>query len=256
MQNFIYINQQDSGNFLGFGVSDQRSEIAQRLRNIYKHRLNLAWTKRQIQWYNLSMVTSPASSLNAAAETALNNLPSIFNEQDFSTIWKSFFDTYGTHYVVSADFGGMVWIEDYFDPCIITKYSLQWIKNQISLLYCFISRGDDSCLYLPPADQDYRRHHISMMKIIGGQSDIHPFQQKKWLQTIKDRPYAISYSLQPFYTLLPSDSQKRTALERATLYIRSQAVNSTNTFINNFNFIQHPSPVPPVGCNSTLQQQH
>ena len=250
IQHSLYLNNQDAAGFLGFGVSLEHREINRALRNMFKHHLDLAWTKRQIQWYNLSIVNPSSLSLNSAAQTALNDLPSIFSEEEFETVWKSFFDTYGTHYVVSADFGGMMWLEDYFDPCMLAKYSSQWIKDQISHSYWFISTGQYNCLVIPPTDKNYVRHSVSVMKVLGGQSDTNPRQVEKWLQTIKDRPSAIGFNLRPLYTLLPIGSQKREALEKATLYIRLQAVNVTNTFINNLNSGEWPLPAPPMKCNS------
>lgn len=250
IQNSVYLNNQDATSFLGFGASHDHPNISRGLRNMFKHRLDLAWTKRQIQWYNLSIVSSSSLSLNSTAQTALNDLPSIFREEDFETVWKSFFDTYGTHYVVSADFGGMMWLEDYFDPCILTKYSSQWIKDQISHSYWFISTGQYNSLLIPPTDENYIRHRMSLIKVIGGQTDIDPRQLKEWLQTIKGRPSAIGFNLRPLYTLLPIDSQKRAALEKATLNTRLQAVNVTNAFINNLNSAEWPLPAPQMKCNS------
>ena len=251
IENSIYVNRQDEENFVGFGASYERAQIVTRLHNMYKHHLDLAWTKRSVQWYNLSIGTSNPP-LNSAIATALNRLPSIFRQQDFQKVWKNFFDTYGTHYVTSADFGGMIWAEDYFDPSMITKYSTHWIKDQIKRVYWFISTSDFNDGYEPKSSQDYVNCRVSKMYVTGGQENLKHFRLKNWMQTIKDRPSAISYNLQPLYTILPLNSPQRKALEEATLYIREQAVNATNIYINYLQSVEIPPPVSNTTCSASL----
>ncbi|CAF3895439.1 unnamed protein product [Rotaria sp. Silwood2] len=255
IQNSIYMNEQDEAKFLGFGMSHERTEIVTRLRNMYKHLLNLAWTNRKVLWYNLSIVKFSTPLLSSVAKIALNDLPSIFKKEDFQKVWKRFFDIYGTHYVVSANFGGMVWAEDYFYPCMVTKNSSQWIKDQIKRSYWSISTSEFNSLYVPVTSQDYLQHRVSTMRIIGGDDNLKSFQLNKWMQTIKDKPGVISYSLQPLYTLLPLDTQKRKALEEATLYIRLQAINITNAYLNNLQFIEWLLPAPNIDCSSSWQRR-
>ena len=252
MENSIYLNQHDEQNFVGFGASYERPEIVTRLRNMYKHHLDLAWTQRRVQWYNLSIGTSPKPSLNSTVAIILNRLPLTFRQEDFQKIWKNFFDTYGTHYVTSADFGGMVWIEDYFDPTMIMKYSTHWIKDQIKRFYWFISTSEFNDVYKPEASQDYVKYRVSKVHVMGGQENLKSFHLKEWIQTIKDRPSAISYSLQPLYTLLPLNSPRRKALEEATLYIRKQAVNATNIYINYLQSVEIPSSVSSIIYSASL----
>ncbi|CAF2690357.1 unnamed protein product [Rotaria sp. Silwood2] len=255
IQNSIYMNEQDEAKFLGFGMSHERTEIVTRLRNMYKHLLNLAWTNRKVLWYNLSIVKFSTPLLSSVAKIALNDLPSIFKKEDFQKVWKRFFDIYGTHYVVSANFGGMVWAEDYLDPCMVTKNSSQWIKDQIKRSYWSISTSEFNSLYVPVTSQDYLQHRVSTIRIIGGDDNLKSFQLNKWMQTIKDKPGVISYSLQPLYTLLPLDTQKRKALEEATLYIRLQAINTTNAYLNNLQFIEGLFPAPNIDCSSSWQRR-
>ncbi|CAF4831041.1 unnamed protein product [Rotaria sp. Silwood1] len=248
IENSIYMNEQDTEKFLGFGMSYERKDIVTRLQNIYKYHLKLAWTNRKVLWYNLSIVNLTIPPLNSVAKMALNDLPSVFKKEDFQKVWKTFFDTYGTHYVTSAEFGGMIWAEDYFNQCLITKNSIQWIKDQIKRSYWFISTSEFNSLYVPVINQDYLQYRISTMYVIGGDNNLNSFQFKKWMQSIKDKPNAITYSLLPIYTLLPLNTQKRKALEEATLYIRLQAVNMTNAYLNNLQSVDWS--IPSIKCFS------
>ena len=89
------------------------------------------------------------------------------------------------------------------------------------------------------------------MKIIDGQENLDSFQLKKWMQTIKDQPRSINYKLLPLYTLLSSDSSRRKALEEATHYIRLQAINATNAYINSLENIAWSLPIPHIKCFSS-----
>lgn len=242
-------NRQDSFGFLGFGASTDQSEMRTRYQRFYQYQYRLAWTKQQAIWFTLAAATFPPPKLNRIANLVISQLPTRFtvNSTDYEK-YQRFFDAYGTHIVVRSDIGGMLWAEDYFESCLITKMTETWIRREITKRYWFFgSTREISENYHKQVEQEYQENSLSRLEIIGGLTSIYPLTGYNWLPTIKDYPSPVTYRLQPIYTLLPQGAQ-REALKEATFYFRSAAANATNLYIQRLESETSPPPLPKLKC--------
>ena len=242
-------NQHDSSGFFGFGASTDKYEMRTRYERFYQHKYRMAWTKQQVIWFTLAAASFPTPKLNRIASLAVSRLPQTFslNTTDYE-MYQRFFDAYGTHIVVRADIGGMLWAEDYFESCLITKMTETWTRREITKRYWFFGTSRQITeTYHKDVDKQYQQNSLSIFQIIGGLTSITPLTGYNWLPTIKDNPTPITYRLQPIYTLLPRGPQ-RDALKEATLYFRSAAVNASNLFIQRLETETSPPPLPQLKC--------
>ncbi|CAF3662706.1 unnamed protein product [Rotaria sordida] len=249
-------NQYDSFGFLGFGASADRQEIRTRYQRFYQHKYRMAWMKQQIIWFTLAAVTFPPPRLNRIAHLSISSLPTTFdsNSTDYKK-FQQFFNAYGTHIVVRADIGGMLWAEDYFESCLITKMTETWIRREITKRYWFFATSREIIdIYHKEVDKEYQQNSLSSLKVIGGFASIHPFNGYTWLPTIKDNPSPVTYVLQPIYTLLPLGAQ-RDALKEATFYFRSAMTNKSNLYIQRLESETSPPPLPQLKCTERRRRR-
>ncbi|CAF1577534.1 unnamed protein product, partial [Didymodactylos carnosus] len=238
-QNSIYVMTNDWDLFFGFAASHTRTEIIQKYHQFFKYHSHMAWTRQQITSYTLAISDFPTPNLSELTRLAINNLPFTFNSRSVRNLakWKSFFNSYGTHYVTRSEMGGLMSSETYFESCLLIRYNETWIKTQSEKRFLwFFKVTDNSESYTSYIDKIFQQYTRPRFTLIGGlqqQSDLGGphFKLDQWLYTIKDYPQPVSYHLQPVYTLLADDDPRYDALKEATFYCRSLAVNETNIFI-------------------------
>ncbi|CAF5069839.1 unnamed protein product [Rotaria sp. Silwood1] len=259
----IYSIQEDDHGFLGFGATSKRKDIIEKYRQFYDYKYQMAWTRRQISMYTLSLTTFPTPQFNDMTQLAIDELPDTFDNGSISNIkkWKAFFDAYGTHFVASSDMGGLLWAEDYFEGCLITKYSERWVREQVRRSYWFFRDQTYSESYTMNVDQIYKKYSSSMSKMIGGidnnpgeASSIEPYVINTWISTLKNYPQPINYRLLPIYTLLPKGVKKE-AMKNATYYFRLQAAVDANLYIQRLQTHPNPLPLPKLDCSPTAQRR-
>ncbi|CAF3848030.1 unnamed protein product [Rotaria sp. Silwood1] len=249
---------QDSSGFLGFGATSTQKDIVRLYRQFYEYNYQMAWTRRQLSIYTLSVNSFPPPQLTVMTQQAINALPFTFNESSSSNLrkWRAFFDAYGTHFVASADMGGLMWGEDYFESCMITKTTETWIREQIRRRYWFFTETIITEEYTFEIDQLYKQYSMSISKLIGGidnnpqASSINPYIINAWISSVKNYPQAVAYRILPIYTLLPSGERKE-AMKNATYYFRSQAAKDANLFIQRLQSRPDPPPLPKLDCSPT-----
>ncbi|CAF2684273.1 unnamed protein product [Rotaria sp. Silwood2] len=249
-------DQHDSSDFLGFGVSADKVEMRTRYQRFYQHKYRMAWTKQQVIWFNLAVVTFPSPKLNRIASLAISRLPTTFDPKsaDYKK-FQLFFYSYGTHIVVRSDIGGMLWAEDYFESCLITKMTEKWIRREITKRYWFFGTSREITeTYNKEVEKEYQQNSLSIFKIIGGLTSIFPLTGYNWLPTVKDNPSPVTYGLQPIYNLLPQGAQ-RDALKEATFYFRSAITNSTNLYIQRLESETDPPPLPQLKCTERRRRR-
>ncbi|CAF3207054.1 unnamed protein product [Rotaria sp. Silwood2] len=249
-------NQQDSFGFLGFGASTDKQEMRTRYQRFYQHKYRMAWTKQQIIWFTLAAATFPSPKFSRVADLSIAGLPTTFdsNSTDYEK-FQRFFDAYGTHIVVRADIGGMMWAEDYFESCLITKMTEKWIRREITKRYWFFGTSREIIeTYHKEVEKEYQQNSLSILKIIGGFTSIVPFNGYTWLPTVKDDPSPVTYVLQPIYTLLPQGPQ-RNALKEATFYFRSATANQSNLYIQRLESETSPPPLPQLKCTERRRRR-
>lgn len=255
-QQSIWSIENDDWNFFGFGTKSTRNDIIEKYQKFYEYQYQMVLTRRRISMYTLSVNTSSVPKFNSFAQLAIDALPSIFNESSAANLlqWEEFFSVYGTHFVASADMGGLMWAEDYFDSCLMQKTSETWIKEQIKKRYWFfakdlrIKRNENL-----DVDDIYKTYSIFTSTLIGGinknheSSSIDPFTINAWISSLKNHPKPVAYRLIPIYSLLPTGERKE-ALKSATYYFRSRAVKDANIFIQHLQSSSSRPPLPKLDC--------
>ncbi|CAF0806318.1 unnamed protein product [Didymodactylos carnosus] len=254
-----YSSQNDDMGFFAFGASSDSTEIRTKYSRFYTHKYRMAWHKRQVIWYTLAVASFPTPKFNAKTRLTFDRLPTTFNSDnstDNYNKWQSFFDSYGTHFVVRSDLGGMFWAEDYFESCLIKKMTETWIRREIERRYWFFGTEKEiKETYNRQVSEEYKQNSISKFKIIGGLTAITPLKTiDDWMPTIKDQPSPVSYRLQPIYTLLPVGAQ-REALMEATFYFRSAMVNSSNLYIQRLKSETSPPELPKLHCTEKKRRR-
>ncbi|CAF0882559.1 unnamed protein product [Didymodactylos carnosus] len=253
-----FFTRRDSSGFLGFGASTNKQDTRTKYSRFYTHKYRMAWTKRQAIWFTLAVASFPTPKLNAITRLTIDHLPSTFDSNSTDNVqkWKFFFDSYGTHFVVRADIGGMFWGEDYFESCLIKKMTETWVRREIIKRYWFFSTRKIEETYDRNVSEEYQQNSLSIFKIIGGATDIIPLKTiEDWMPTIKDDPKPVTYTLQPIYTLLPLHTEKRTAMEEATFYFRSSMDNSANLYIQRLQSETSPPELPQMNCTEKKKKR-
>ncbi|CAF1340765.1 unnamed protein product, partial [Didymodactylos carnosus] len=259
----IYSIQEDDDGFFGFGATSKRIDVIEKYRQFYDYKYQMAWTRRQISMYTLALTTFPTPQFNDMTQLAIDELPDTFDNGSISNIkkWKAFFHAYGTHFVASSDMGGLLWAEDYFEGCLITKYSERWVREQVRRSYWFFGDETYSEHYTMNVDQIYKKYSSSMSKLIGGidnnpgeASSVEPYIINAWISTLKNYPQPINYRLLPIYTLLPKGDKKET-MKNATYYFRSQAAADENLYIQRLQTHPNPLPLPKLDCSPTARRR-
>lgn len=252
----IYVTVDDDDGFLGFGAEHRETEIGHFYENFYNFTYYLAFTLRRIMWYKLSVATFPSPKFTSTFEQALAKLPSTFNATDepSTTLFKQFFDAYGTHIVVSADMGGLVWAEDWFESCLLKIHRESWIKEQVEKRYDpfgIFTKEDQTEDTTITQDETFTNHSTNQIRLVGGTESIPVEKWKEWIHSVKLGPRPINYQLRPLYTLLPAGSLRRQILKQATSYFRKTDDTQSSEYISQLQQIPKPpsslcpTPVTP-----------
>ena len=124
-------HDESSGGFLGFGAKHKHTEVEHYYEKFYKQYYNLALSMTQITWYRLVMPTFPQPKMSSIFQLAYANLPLEYNSTT-ETIFSQFIDAFGTHVVTEADFGGLVWAEDWIETCLFKSHDETWVREEVS----------------------------------------------------------------------------------------------------------------------------
>jgi hypothetical protein len=93
---------------------------------------------------------------------------------------------------------------------------------------------------------------MDSLQFMGGTESIDISKWREWIPTVKHRPRPISYDLLPIYRLLPPKSDKRYALEQATLYFRTQADLNERAYVTKLQEIPRP---PASRCHKPITKR-
>ena len=104
----VYYESHHHSGFLGFGSKTETKTTKKYYQNFYAHNYKLALSLRQIAWYTLRLSEFPLPRFSRTFQQSLDYLPDTFNASDAQgmSIFKMFFDAFGTDVVTSADMGG------------------------------------------------------------------------------------------------------------------------------------------------------
>ncbi|CAF1363919.1 unnamed protein product [Adineta steineri] len=234
-----------SGGFFGVGRKHKETTVTNFYRRFYHDYYNLALRLIQIGWYKLSTSTFPYPRLTPLAQRAIDQLPSIFNQND-TNIWKQFFDSYGTHLVESSNMGGLVWAETWYEKCLTYEHTETWIDEQVSRSFVVFNTHSSSQDHILEIDEKFKQFSIFSSQLLGGTESVDPTKWKEWESTIKFNPRPISYQLVTLDKLLP-EGKKRTALSEAIAYYLGKAMDEDRTYIDKLEADR--DPLPPTKCS-------
>ncbi|CAF1350146.1 unnamed protein product [Didymodactylos carnosus] len=239
------ITEKDSDILFGLFSHYERSEIDTTYRKFNQYYYNLALTVKEINWYKLSASIFPSPNFNSITQLSFDKLPHTFDPENISK-WEQFFDSFGTHIVMDANMGGLILAEIWYESCLLSIYSAQWIKRQIETrnLWLFKNTYTENTAY-ENTDRVFQQYSQYNVTIIGGMVSSNLTELEKWIPTVKHNPRPITYRLTPIYTLLPQSSPLRNALKNATLYFHSNAVNRSQIYIEHLSSVHYP---PPLTC--------
>jgi hypothetical protein len=130
----FYHSRSDSRGFLGYSSSTRTVQSRSIHHRFYRFDNYLASTIQQIAWYSLSVITFPTPKYNDLTTASIATLPTTFNSTNAThlSLFKQFFDAYGTHVVLSSTMGGLVWAQDWFDSCLLRTRNTTWIREEVS----------------------------------------------------------------------------------------------------------------------------
>ncbi|CAF1472757.1 unnamed protein product [Adineta steineri] len=227
------------GGFLGLGQKRRQKTITEFYRRFYQDYYNLDLHMKQIGWYTLSVSAFPYPKLNSVAQSAIDRLPTRFDIKDLQ-IWQDFFNIFGTHVVVSSNFGGQVWAETWYEKCLTYEHTQQWIDEQLDenwLIFTYdVKHRED---HTQTVDQRFTNYSISSSQLLGGTESIPPSKWEEWIPTIKTEPRPISYRLISLDEILP-ESDRRNALKEAIHYILTVAKEEDQSYIDQLETIREP----------------
>ena len=148
--------------------------------------MHLALSLHSVQWFRLEMDTFPLLPLNTLGMSLVSQIPATFDPVTDYSFWVLLFVGYGTHLTISADFGGVVWAEDWYQSCVEEMHSETWVKSEYSKKYdpigCFSDDVQTSeHTRIVHEDLDYRS--ISAWETHGGY-DIPPEKWQEWTPTM------------------------------------------------------------------------
>ncbi|CAF4664357.1 unnamed protein product, partial [Rotaria socialis] len=228
-----------SGGWFGIGRRTSRTTVTEFYRRFYQDYYNLVLRMKQIGWYTLSVSAFPYPKLNPIFQQALDSLPVYFDANDIK-IWKEFFETFGTHVVVSSNMGGQVWAETWYEKCLTYEHSQRWIDEQVSRNWFGFRVGVKNINdYTKTVDERFKQHSIFTSELLGGTESIDPSEWEKWAPTIKTKPRAISYRLLALDESLPP-GDLRNAVKAAINYILTTAEKEELRYVSQLKSMRDP----------------
>ena len=245
MHSFWEVDEDHHG-FLGFGSRHKHTETEKYFEKFYEHYYNLALSLRQITWYKLVIPTFPKPILSDLFKLTISSLPEAYNDAT-APLFSQFIDSFGTHMVSEADFGGLVWAEDWFETCLLKTHDETWIREQVTKRYdpfgCF-SNHHSSSDYQVHLAEDFQKYSENHTTLIGGTDSLTLDKWEEWIPSVKFNPKPITRKLIPIYNVLPEGAKKE-ALKQAIDAIRVNAANEVSKEISEMEGLR---PAPLTHC--------
>ena len=153
------------------------------------------------KWWKLWDVTAYPPSLTGAVHpeltAALAALPKTIATDADRIHYNTLVKAWGTHYIVSANFGGRLIHNVYVDTDYYMSQSQAWVSNQINLNFHYdafnVSGGGFSNKSDIHIDQDYAQHSSSVLFYEGGLPSLQENTTLgEWMATIPDVPHFLN----------------------------------------------------------------
>lgn len=220
---------------VGVGFEKQITETARRMSNFTKSSTILS---RKMSMYRITFGNAGSAPLaiGSQMQLALANLPVVSSYAKASVSQRKIYDTFvrsfGTHYVVSADFGAHCAFNSLVDKTFASKMTSKYVSEQISISLGIQMKGIGIGIDLgfgmtkgsSVEDQQFKLHSQSLRDCSGGNTALltqDPPKYDEWVQSAFLAPAFINGTtvLRPLTDLLvgANAASKRSALEDAIL---------------------------------------
>jgi hypothetical protein len=239
--------------FLGLRKKRIQTTVTDFYRRFYHDYYSMTMRLKQIGWYTLAVSTFPYPKFNPIAEKAFAQLPTTFDPNSIH-IWKEFFATFGTHIVVAANMGGLVWAETWYEKCLNYEHTEQWVNQQVTSSFWFLgSSQSNNAQHQMYVDEKFKQYSIISSQLLGGSEAIDPKNWDQWRKTVKYNPRPISYRLVQLDELIPQGA-RRTALKAAIEYVLNEAIDEDRTYVAQLESTRGP-PLTKCSRNPIARRQ-
>jgi len=192
---------------LNYGVSFCKGMFSKSERlSKYVENTYLALSKARFSWVTL-LLRKDIVTLNSQVIEAIAQLPATYDQAKYS----NFITTYGTHYIVRAEYGGLAELRviteqnknSTVDPKVLLDYSIQ--------LLAYILTAEGECPSKPvfnwQTDMQYEGGDISFML---GKTDI-----TKWQATFASNPALVNMYAEDIFTLPSLNETQKANLKKS-----------------------------------------
>jgi hypothetical protein len=195
---------------------------------------NFGMENRYLPFYQLDVW--PDSEFNAHIKAMINSLPNTIVTADDQAKYNTFISAVGTHYCVSAQFGGFLNFSSIFKTSMYKEHTQDWVAYQIKLSVSWqeIKVGIDwnRNKSMDKMDQTYAENSFNESDCVGGLCAYlaEDCGYDKWVESVMKEPgmlpaYMIMY---PITDLIVDNPTKKQTLENVVIKYLNSNVTLTN----------------------------
>jgi len=157
-------------------------------------------------WYKLTMPPLPPPKLNPRVLEVLKTLPPKYdpNNENVVRLYRNAIESLGTHFIYSAKFGGVQQMTAWFHKCLVSEYSVDWVKEQSGWSFFGIIYSNHGKInYNEKLNANFVSWSTVLVDYTGGNAyEYEPDQFDDWVKTLKDRPVPTTYEVMPISDII------------------------------------------------------
>lgn len=158
-------------------------------------------------WHSITLPTFLAQP-NMLFTIGAESLPHVYD----NATYQEFIQQYGTHYMDTAQVGGLALMTNYFHSCFLEQYGGKYVYEQSSSSFFFASGGSASKHGFNKTSSEFKQWSSVNVKLLGGDAAkygtinrthvLSPAQSQEWADSIKNNMAIVQFTLQPLSTLI------------------------------------------------------
>ncbi|KAA0171244.1 hypothetical protein FNF27_06363 [Cafeteria roenbergensis] len=188
-----------------------------------------------------SIVLFPQQQLDPDFETYISILPTEFNSSTQAAFFE-FINNYGTHYIDSAFMGGSAVLTSFFESCLLSTMSGQWVYKESGGSFFGIFNHDHkhasgfnktSCLYYENSNSSVNLYGGNGAKW-GDFNWTHPVSPnftKDWADTLYSDQIPAVFNLQPLPLIFPAQYSKQAVALNTSIQAYFDVIGAKNDAI-------------------------